>query len=783
MSAYAARNYQLWQGSGGDWGIAPLSALGIMHRRRRRAPTNARPRCLSLANVTLALMSTPRAADPAAQSARYLASHSERQPSPSRSSWRRVMTQTDLRTLRSRMTPRKKRAFLHGAVAFLSCVAQMACSLQDGPGEGAAEEAAERTPATNAASLRAARVYRPPALPSGSYPAPTTNVLHVAKSGRDSNTGLADSPFLTVGRAITVANQKDPSLGRFTIVIHAGIYREGGLRITRDKVTLQRNLTDRVSLWGSHSVSAEFGSGGIPANEAIIGDELAAPIEQACAQAALLYDGSGNLRYDPAQAFGAEYPLAVSRAGVPLRRVATGTRPGPGQYAYDPATNRLTVGDPPSEIEMTYERIAIETSASDVIIAGLDIRGYATCTVDWRLSAGGRTYYNAAVQIYKNPPAAASRSQLRDCTVANNAAGAVSVVKAQAVWLVNDTIVNNGWTGAHAGEANGLVVMDSRISYNNVRHWNTHADAGMKTTFIMDGVVYNNVFEQNAAAGYWCDQHCGRTGTNWFTISRNVARDNDAAGIFYEISRHAVIASNLAHDNGGPGIASYGSRNVQIWNNTAVDNNRQEASYTANVSIADDRRCVAGDTLPGGSLCRAEAGVDPLAPGRYCESSSTGSEANTCNAENVVLKNNIISGSASTRPLLSVKDTGGTRYGANRIMSGSDYQAYYRPSGTQPRTLIEWQGGGGGDTYTNLLSFRFNSGSGRESHSYDDIGARNTYFVDYAGRNFAQNQANANVWNKGEALPPEVLRAAFWPFPPAEQPTPRIGAFAWAPAP
>jgi alpha-L-arabinofuranosidase len=53
---------------------------------------------------------------------------------------------------------------------------------------------------------------------------------HVAKGGKDTNTGSEDAPFLTISAAARVAQPGD------TVLVHAGTYREwvsprfGGLR-------------------------------------------------------------------------------------------------------------------------------------------------------------------------------------------------------------------------------------------------------------------------------------------------------------------------------------------------------------------------------------------------------------------------------------------------------------------------------------------------------------------------------------------------------------------------
>jgi len=485
--------------------------------------------------------------------------------------------------------------------------------------------------------------------------------------------------------------------------------------------------------------------------------------------------------------FGSETAIAVIRAGIPLRRVATGTVPQSGQYTYDPASNVLTVRDSPQQIELATKRWAIRSKASSVKLAGLDIEGYATCVVDWKKTVAGRDYFKAAVLFFKDTPAESS-AILENSTVANNAASAVAIANGHGVRLTGNTIVNNGGNGFHGGSANNLVIANNRISFNNVRRWANTTEAGIKITNIQNGVVFGNVIEHNAANGFWCDQRCGATNpaSNWFIVARNLVRHNDNRGLFYEVSHHGVIASNVVHDNGSAGIAAFGSRNVRIWNNTAVDNNASTQGFLANVSVVDDRRCAAGDTVPGGAACTTANQLDPQPVGDpdRCEPSSTGVLANTCNAEGISIANNIISGSAGTRPLLNIEDGNHTLYGARRIVVAEDFQAYWRPSRTVPTALIDWETTAGTPAVAYPTLAAMSAATGFETHAVERTGgATHPFFVDYTAKNLVQNPASTDVVGRGAALPLEVLKAVFWPATAPAQPSARIGAIEWAQKP
>ncbi len=614
--------------------------------------------------------------------------------------------------------------------------------------------------------------YTRPAAPTAYYEPPTTNAIFVAPAGNDTTgTGSEAAPYQTLAKALQVVNAKAAG-PLWTIVMKAGTYREGELTLTRSNVAIQRYKGDLVALRGSVAQTGFSGTG--PYTKTLTSPDPT-PLEQNCADAHLLAGANRD--------YGAEFALGVSRAGIPLRRVQ-GPTVLSGQYAYNPTTNVLTLADSPTEVEVTSKRWAIRSSASNIKLAGLDIQGYATCTVDWKKTVGTTDYFNSAVLFYKDA-VADSGSLLENSTVANNAASAVIVAQARNVRLSGNTVVNNGWSGVLASNASGLVVDNNTISFNNVRRWGNAVEAGMKITYVRDGVIYNNLFEHNAANGFWCDQGCGSTnpGANWFIVARNLVRYNDDKGIFYEVSHHGVIASNVVHDNGATGIAVFGSRNVQLWNNTAVDNDASAASYSGNVSVVDDNRCFLDDTLPGGKSCTTANGTVPLTAGNYdhCEPSSVGALANTCNAEGVRIMNNLISGSQGSRPLLNVEDPNPTLYGAGLIVDANDYQAYYRPGTSAPTNLLEWQRnpGSAAIAYPTLSGFK-TANPGRESNSVERSGGTShPYFVDYPNRNLVQSTASADVWGRGATLPLEVLKAIYWPQTAPSQPSARIGAIEW----
>lgn len=611
--------------------------------------------------------------------------------------------------------------------------------------------------------------YTAPAKPTRAYSAPASNAIYVAPTGSDAaGDGSQAKPYKTIAKGVAIANAK-PAGATWTVVLRAGTYREGGIVITRDDVAIQRYGTEAVAILGSQALTSFAGTG--PYTLAITSFDPT-PLEAVCADDALDVGAAKHV--------GADQAFAVFRGGVPLQRVAVGATLATGQYTYDAATNKLTIFDSPTNIEATEKLWAFQTRKSRVRLAGLDIEGYGTCAVNYRKTVNGIDYYAGAVQFFKDA-ASVQGGVIEGSTIANNAAAGVQLANGHGITLDGNTLSNNGWDGVVGSAVDGLVATANRFSFNNVRRWGNSVEAGMKLTHTQNGVIWGNLFEHNAANGFWCDQGCGTTDlASYFVVAQNVFRYNDGKGVFYEVSHHAMIASNLAHDNGGPGIAAYGARGVQIWNNTLVDNDATGLSYLANLSLVDDSRCAEGDTLPGGKACIAANGVVPLARTQYdhCAPSSDGALANTCNNEGIVVMNNIVSGSASARPLVNVTIPAKT-YAAALAVTQSDYQAYWRSSTTTPKAVIEWQKDAGTvASYASLTAFR-TAIAERETSSIERAGGTVPFFVDPAAKNFHQATSNTDVWGRGATLPSEVLRAVYWPATSPAQPAKRIGAIAW----
>ena len=85
-------------------------------------------------------------------------------------------------------------------------------------------------------------------------PEASAREIHVAKTGNDSYAGNPESPYLTIGKAATVAQPGD------TVTVHAGTYREWvkparGGRDENSRITYRAAAGEEVFIKGSERIT------------------------------------------------------------------------------------------------------------------------------------------------------------------------------------------------------------------------------------------------------------------------------------------------------------------------------------------------------------------------------------------------------------------------------------------------------------------------------------------------------------------------------------------------
>ncbi|UYZ62501.1 right-handed parallel beta-helix repeat-containing protein [Hymenobacter weizhouensis] len=454
---------------------------------------------------------------------------------------------------------------------------------------------------------------------SVSYPVPTAGeVRYVKPDGDNSADGKTlATAWRTLGKAITSAPDGA------TVVFKGGTYRASSEGVGMDRrLILQPYLNDVV--WFKGSVT-------IPAAEWKTDGSTRWVKNNWTYQLPRDPDGAS---IDQANAPLAGYTDMVYLNGNRLVQVATKAEVGPGKFYVDYGTQQLYLGDNPSgkTVEATaYKRgmSVVKNPANSFDPSGSVVRGL-----------GFAHFAEAGLGIGDQDVT------VEDCTFAwngqnglvffgqNNPSGAV---------LRYNRFAYNGMAGASGGRANNALVAHNRFDHNNVENFNRFwSAAGFKLTTSDNVVLRDNVAEDNNSTGFWLDVDCRNA-----TIIRNTARRNTAFGIFFEVSRGALIASNLSVGN-STGIAVSNSRDARLYNNTLVSNGR--------ALLVNE-----GDRTP--SAAEKARGADYRTRG-------------------TVLKNNLIAKvTGSTAVIESYRPCSDT---AQALVTAMDFNAYYRTAANQP---------------------------------------------------------------------------------------------------
>lgn len=133
----------------------------------------------------------------------------------------------------------------------------------------------------------------------------------------------------------------------------------------------------------------------------------------------------------------------------------------------------------------------------------------------------------------------------------------------------NNTANHNGNSGM-GFSGSGILMSGNTTNYNNYRKFdmNWHA-GGVKNTIFIKSTIRNHVADNNYGSGIWCDIDC-----NEVTIESSKAQQNDGMGIFYEISKNALIKNNIVSGNKLHGIYISASENCNVLNNLSYANMR-----------------------------------------------------------------------------------------------------------------------------------------------------------------------------------------------------------------
>ncbi|MEA2827773.1 MAG: hypothetical protein QOG43_2212 [Actinomycetota bacterium] len=202
-----------------------------------------------------------------------------------------------------------------------------------------------------------------------------------------------------------------------------------------------------------------------------------------------------------------------------------------------PKDGDVFVGGPGAVIDgQTKNRYAFAGDASDVVVRNLTIQNFGT---------GASNRDEGVVNHDGGRGWLIERSTVRDNDGAGVFVGSDNVLR-------ENCLTANGQYGFSMFKKEGLtsITIDhNEISGNNTDDWETRqprcgCTGGGKFWDVTGAVVTANWVHDNRGVGLWAD-----TNNVGFRFEQNYINDNDAEGLFYEISYNALIRGNTLKRN------------------------------------------------------------------------------------------------------------------------------------------------------------------------------------------------------------------------------------------
>ncbi|HEX6355181.1 right-handed parallel beta-helix repeat-containing protein [Actinophytocola sp.] len=199
-----------------------------------------------------------------------------------------------------------------------------------------------------------------------------------------------------------------------------------------------------------------------------------------------------------------------------------------------PKDGNVYLGAPGAVLDgQGINRAAFTQQAADVVIRGLTIRRFVP-SVD------------QGVVNHDSAP----RWVIEENVIEDNDGAAMMAGNGQQVR--GNCLRNNGQYGINAyrpGGLSDLVIEDNEIVGNNTDDWEVQipgcgCTGGVKFWAVNGADVRGNWVHHNHGAGIWAD-----TNNNDFIIEENLIEDNEAEGVFYELSYNLILSGNSFRRN------------------------------------------------------------------------------------------------------------------------------------------------------------------------------------------------------------------------------------------
>ena len=605
-------------------------------------------------------------------------------------------------------------------------------------------------------------------------------VIHVsASSGSDSGDGSAAKPYQTIATALSKASAGD------TIELADGTYREGELNVNKAvAISAASGASPVISGATSPNTWKDAGNG-----------------TWATANDMVRFCDVCTTNKDPKVEGMAAYPEQVFVDGQPLTQVASRAEvtsssffvddPDPvtlkepgnsrGGYNVKPHTGTsYVIGVNPAEhtVEVVQHSRALTISAATSALKGVTVEKYSPVQ-EWDYADPEIDVLSGGAMVF----ASANDLRIENSTFRySSAATALGIANSQNSTISGNVFENNGAGGFGIDKSSNITVERNRWTSNNTAGFNTtgceayctlgdtkitHAE---NIRFAYNTVDYSNSgtdislpenYDKDHRAGVWFDEGVinSQIVGNYFV--------NVPVAIFNEVSSKNMIASNII-EGAGAGIHVSGSDNTQIWNNTI-------SHALTSIFIQEDARSKGCNARDENGTCTA--------PQKWSVEHGL-----SWDTTGTTVYNNILS-SEQPKPAdgdpwrfsMMVKILGGANvdgsgsFYANEMVSGIDYNAYYRApeqAGQISNTVLWPWGPGKGEsinapTLSEFTSNEHVKAAGREANGLDLRGSReeNPLFVKEAADPTAWKTSDFHpkpggpAVGSGQALPEDVAKA------------------------
>ncbi|MBC1499705.1 right-handed parallel beta-helix repeat-containing protein [Listeria weihenstephanensis] len=513
------------------------------------------------------------------------------------------------------------------------------------------------------------------ALPLGStnYAIPADAVF-VSPSGSSGGTGTITNPVDTVARAQKIIQTE----GR-TIVLRAGTYHES---LTKDTgapmwdtgLTIQSYPGEEVWFDGSSAVTGwkKEGTAWVHDNWTIKFD--ASPT---------FTKGAPDFTAENWKNINPSYPMAahpdqIWMNGKAMQQVESFNKLGLNKFYMDYATNKIYLGDDPTnkEVRASDLQIALSMDVPKITVRGVGIRRYAPSVPDL-----------GAVRISEP----ATGSKLENVIITDSATSGLQISTAD-VTLQNVTVINSGLLGIGTNRAHNLKADKLYVANSNLENFNMSPIAsGIKLSRSYSTVISNSKIVDNKSVGLWFDEDCYDA-----TVVNNEISNNMSTGIAFELSSLAKIANNRINNNAGYGLHIFNSDQMEVWNNTLTGS-------PMSILIQQDSRKSEKDRY--------------WAPHVYSKDISW-------YVNNIKISNNILGlPTKMASPwggVVALRDETYQRTG-NQMGVSLNGNVYYRTGLEGATTLVQWSTKTAGikdwNSFTNLAAFR--KATGQDSRSIE----------------------------------------------------------------